>query len=161
MRAVGAAGVSIVLVAIVVDLTLLPALCALGAKRLVPRRQATGPDRGVFSRLARFVQGRPVTVIVVTLAALLALAWPAVSMKLTSSGVELLPVSAPERVFFDDLARDYPAPRISGRHRGGGGTRRDDAAVGLGLRGDAAGRRTRHRPRPHAAAQRGLGQRLG
>jgi RND superfamily putative drug exporter len=109
MRAVGAAGVSIVLVAIVVDLTLIPALCALGAKRLVPRRQETGPDRGVFSRLARFVQARPITVMVVTLAALLALAWPALSMKLTSSGVELLPVSAPERVFFDDLARDYPA----------------------------------------------------
>ena len=52
MRAIGAAGVSIVLVAIVVDLTLIPALCTLGAKRLVPRRRETGPDRGVFSRLA-------------------------------------------------------------------------------------------------------------
>ena len=109
VRAIGAAGVSVVLVALVVDLTLLPALCALGAKRLVPRRRETGPDRGVFSALARFVQARPVSVIVVTLAALLALAWPATSMRLTSSGVELLPTSAPQRVFFEQLDADYPA----------------------------------------------------
>ena len=109
VRAIGAAGVSVVLVALVVDLTLLPALCALGAKRLVPRRRETGPDRGVFSALARFVQARPVVVIIVTLAALLVLAWPATSMKLTSSGVELLPASAPQRVFFERLDADYPA----------------------------------------------------
>ena len=109
MRAIGAAGVSIVLVAIVVDLTLLPALCALGAKWLVPRRRETGPDHGVFSQLARFVQARPIAVIVVTLAVLLALAWPALSMKLTSSGTQMLPVGAPQRVFFEDLDRNYPA----------------------------------------------------
>ncbi|MEP6650281.1 MAG: MMPL family transporter [Lapillicoccus sp.] len=109
MRAVGAAGVSIVLVALVVDLTLIPALCAIGAKRLVPRRREAGPDRGVFSRLARVVQARPIVIIVVTLAGLVALAWPATSMKLTSSGVELLPVGAPQRVFFETLERGYPA----------------------------------------------------
>ncbi len=111
MRAIGAAGVSIVLVAIVVDLTLIPALCTLGAKRLVPRRRETGPDRGVFSRLARMVQARPIIVIVVTLAALLALAWPALSMRLTSSGADMLPVESSQRVFFDHLDRDYPALR--------------------------------------------------
>ena len=109
MRAIGAAGVSIVLVAIVVDLTLIPALCTLGARRLVPRRQESGPDHGVFSQLAKFVQARPFAVIVVTLAALLALAWPALSMKLTSSGREMLPVSSAQRVFFENLDRDYPA----------------------------------------------------
>jgi RND superfamily putative drug exporter len=113
VRAVGAAGVSIVLVALVVDLTLIPALCALGARRLVPRRAAPGTDRGLFSRLARFVQARPVAIIVVTLAALVALAWPAASMKLTSSGVELLPTSAPQRVFFERLDADYPALRAA------------------------------------------------
>jgi RND superfamily putative drug exporter len=30
-------------------------------------------------------------------------------MRLTSSGTELLPVDAPQRVFFEQLARDYPA----------------------------------------------------
>jgi RND superfamily putative drug exporter len=111
MRAIGAAGVSIVLVAIVVDLTLIPALCALGSKRLVPRHREAGPDKGVFSRLAKIVQARPIVVIVVTLAALIALALPALSMKLTSSGVQMLPVAAPQRVFFETLDRDYPALR--------------------------------------------------
>lgn len=108
MRAIGAAGVSVVLVALVVDLTLIPALCAVGANRLLPRGAEHSPDDGLFSRLARFVQARPVTVIVLTLAALVALAWPATSMRLVSSGQQLLPRSAPQRVFFDRLASDYP-----------------------------------------------------
>jgi RND superfamily putative drug exporter len=108
MRAIGAAGVSVVLVALVVDLTLLPALCAIGARRLLARGTERSSDHGLFSGLARFVQARPVTIIVVTLAALVALAWPATSMRLVSSGQEMLPRSAPERVFFDRLTTDYP-----------------------------------------------------
>ncbi len=110
MRAVGAAGVSIVLVAIVVDLTLIPALCALGAKRLVPRRRETGPDHGMFSQLAKFVQARPdhhhrrhpgrargARVARPGHEADVVRAWSCCRS------------SAPERVFFDDLGRDYPA----------------------------------------------------
>ncbi|MEO8828733.1 MMPL family transporter [Lapillicoccus sp.] len=108
-RAIGAAGVAIVLVAVLVDLTLLPALCALGARRLLSKGTERAPDTGVFSQLARFVQRRPIPVIVASLIVLLALAVPAVGIKLTSSGPELLPVSSPERVFFTDLAADYPA----------------------------------------------------
>ena len=37
------------------------------------------------------------------------LALPTLSMKLTSSGTELLPKDAPQRVFFEQLDRDYPA----------------------------------------------------
>jgi RND superfamily putative drug exporter len=116
MRAIGAAGVSVVLVALVVDLTLIPALCAVGARRLLARGTERSADSGVFSRLARFVQARPITIIVVTMAALVALAWPALSMRLVSSAQEMLPRSAPERVFFDRLARDYPqlsAPSVT------------------------------------------------
>jgi len=116
MRAIGAAGVSVVLVALVVDLTLIPALCAVGARRLLARGTERSSDSGVFSRLARFVQARPITIIVVTMAALVALAWPALSMRLVSSAQEMLPRSAPERVFFDRLARDYPqlsAPSVT------------------------------------------------
>ena len=40
---------------------------------------------------------------------LVTLALPTLSMRLTSSGTELLPVDAPQRVFFEQLARDYPA----------------------------------------------------
>ncbi len=113
MRAIGSAGVSVVLVALVVDLTLLPALCALGARRLAGHRrgvEASG-DTGVFSRLAHGVQRRPLVVTVVTVAVLVALAWPALSMKLTGSTTELLPVKNSERVFFEDLDRGYPAFR--------------------------------------------------
>ncbi|MEO3938711.1 MMPL family transporter [Dermatophilaceae bacterium Soc4.6] len=113
MRAIGSAGVSVVLVALVVDLTLLPALCALGARRLAGRRrgvEASG-DTGVFSRLAHGVQRRPVIVSVASVAVLLALAAPALSMRLTGSTTQLLPVGNPARVFFDDLDRGYPAFR--------------------------------------------------
>ena len=109
MRAIGAAGVSVVLVALVVDLTLVPALCALGTRRLLARGAEHTADEGAFSRLAHGVQRRPVTVVLMTLAVLVALAWPALGMRLTSSGQQLLPKDSPQRVFFDDLARDYPA----------------------------------------------------
>ena len=53
VRAIGAAGVSVVVVALVVALTLVPALCSAGAKRLGRRRGVEeAPDEGVFSRLA-------------------------------------------------------------------------------------------------------------
>lgn len=112
MRAIGAAGVSVVLVAVLVDLTLLPALCALGARRLARSPRARAPethDQGAFSRLARAVQGRPWTVIAGTVAVLVALSLPVFGMRLTSSGERMLPVSAPQRVFFETLDRDYPA----------------------------------------------------
>ena len=154
MRAIGAAGVSIVLVAIVVDLTLIPALCTLGARRLVPRRQESGPDHGLFSQLARFVQARPIAVIVVTLAALLALAWPALSMKLTSSGREMLPGQLRPAGLLREPRPRLPRLPVPRRHRGGPGAAGDDAAVGDHIGGHAARRRARHRPVAHPGAQR-------
>ncbi|GAA2147414.1 RND superfamily putative drug exporter [Humibacillus xanthopallidus] len=109
MRAIGVAGVSVVLVAMVVAVTLVPALCVLGAKRLARKAVAPTSDTGVFSRLAVGVQRRPVAVIIAVVSVLVILALPTLSMRLTSSGTELLPVDAPQRVFFEQLARDYPA----------------------------------------------------
>jgi RND superfamily putative drug exporter len=109
VRAIGLAGVSVVLVAMVVAVTLVPALAVLGARRLARKARDLSTDEGTFSRIARVVQRRPVTVIVAVTVVLLTLAAPTLSMKLTSSGVELLPRSAPQRVFFEDLARHYPA----------------------------------------------------
>ncbi len=75
MRALGAAGVSVVVVALLTALTLVPALLALAGRRLLrPSALATvpvvgplirrfgdvPPEEGVFSRLARWVQRRPV-----------------------------------------------------------------------------------------------------
>jgi putative drug exporter of the RND superfamily len=108
MKAVGAAGLSVVLVAMVVALTLVPALCVVGARRLLRRGTEMAPETGVFSRLARSVQRRPLPIIAVVLAALVALALPALSLRLTSSGEQLLPRSAPQRQFFEGLAADYP-----------------------------------------------------
>jgi putative drug exporter of the RND superfamily len=109
MRAIGAAGVSVVLVALLVALTMVPALCALGARRLGRRRGAeAAPDHGVFSRLATVVQARPGVTTVVTMAVLLLLAVPALGLRLTSSGVELLPAGAEQREFFERLDEDFP-----------------------------------------------------
>ncbi|GAA6526638.1 MMPL family transporter [Intrasporangium sp. DVR] len=109
MRAIGLAGVSVVLVAMVVAVTLVPALAVLGARRLSRRATRVVEDTGLFSRLARAVQRRPAAVIVGSLVVLTGLALPTLDMRLTASGTELLPVSAPQRVFFDTLRRDYPA----------------------------------------------------
>jgi RND superfamily putative drug exporter len=109
MRAIGVAGVSVVLVAMVVAITLVPALCVLGAKRLARKAAAPTSDTGIFSQLAVGVQRRPVAVIIAVVIVLVTLALPTLSMRLTSSGTELLPVDAQQRVFFEQLARDYPA----------------------------------------------------
>ena len=108
MRAIGAAALSVVLIAILVAVTLIPALAALGARRLLKKGTEQAPERGVFSTLAEWVHDRPVPIIVGVLALLVFLALPALDMRLTSSGSELLPRSAPMRVFFEDLAEHYP-----------------------------------------------------
>ena len=109
MKAIGAAGVSVVLVAVLVALTLVPALCTVSARRLMGKGSEAAPDEGVFSRLARRVQRRPWAVVATVVALLLAAAVPALDLRTTSSGTELLPAGNTQRVFFADLARDYPA----------------------------------------------------
>ena len=111
MRAIGAAGVSVVLVAMVVALTLVPALCALGAKRLVRRRRETAPDRGVFSRLARMVQARPIIVSSSPGRAPGASRGRPCRCGSPRPGPSCCPDESSQRVFFDDLDRDYPALR--------------------------------------------------
>mgnify|MGYP001765710764 CR=1 FL=1 len=110
MRAIGAAGVSVVAMALVVALTLVPALCALGARRLGRRKGAeAAPEEGVFSRLATLVQHRPALTTLVSVAVLVLLALPALNLRLIASGVELLPTGAEQRVFFEALEEDFPA----------------------------------------------------
>lgn len=109
MRAVGAAGVSVVLIAMVAGLTLMPAVCSISAHRLLARGTETAPDEGVFSRLARRVRRMPWVVLVASSALLVALALPTLSLRMTSSGHQLMPVGSSQRDFFDRLATDYPA----------------------------------------------------
>ena len=108
LKAIGSAGLSVVLVAMLVALTLVPALCVLGARRLLRRGTEQAPEEGVFSRLATRVFRRPVLVILAVLVVLGTLAAPAFQLKLTSSGKELLPVSTPQRQFFTQLEQRYP-----------------------------------------------------
>lgn len=108
MRAAGAAGVSVVVLCLAVATTLVPALCALWARRLLSRGTETAGDVGVFSRLARRVQRAPLAVIALVLTALVLMALPVTRMEVTSSGTALLPVGSDQRSFFEELAEDYP-----------------------------------------------------
>lgn len=109
MRAIGAAGASVVAVALLAALTLVPALCAVGARHLMRRGRDLSDDHGAFGALARGVQRAPALVVIATLAVLVIIATPVLGMRTTSSGTELLPPGSSQRVFFEDLARDYPA----------------------------------------------------
>ncbi len=108
VRAVSLAGVSVVVVALAVALSLVPALCVLGARRLLRRGTEVGADTGVFSRLAEAVHRVPWLVIGAVSALLVVLAAPVSGMLLTASGAELLPKGTPERTFFEDFGEGYP-----------------------------------------------------
>lgn len=124
LRAVGAAGLSVVVVALLVALTLVPALLAAGGDRLLrpgTLRRVPGlgrlsaafgdvaPTTGVFSALARRTQRRPALVAGAVTAVLVALSVPALDMVLRSSGTELLPAGNEQRELFDTLGTDFPA----------------------------------------------------
>lgn len=108
MQAAGAAGVSVVVLCLLVAVTLVPALCSLSARRLLAGRTQRTSDTGVFASLARTVQRAPWAVVLLVLAALVAMAVPATRMEVTSSGVELLPTDSEQRGFFEDLDENYP-----------------------------------------------------
>ena len=107
MRAIGAAGVSIVLIAMLAGLSLVPALCAISARRLLGKGTETAPEVGVFSRLARSVRRIPWVVITLSTLLLVALALPTLSMRLTTTGAKLMPIGSPQRDFFDRFDTDY------------------------------------------------------
>ncbi len=124
LRSMGLAAASVVVVALLVALTLVPALLALGGARLTRPGLATKvpglrvlaramgdvtPEAGAFSRLARAVQRRPWAVIVGVVALLGALALPATGISLRADDVELLPADNTSRVFFTDLEERFPA----------------------------------------------------
>ncbi|GAA4353995.1 MMPL family transporter [Angustibacter luteus] len=124
LRALGAAGVSVVVVALLVALTFVPALLSLAGPRLVrpgllsrvpllrgllARFGDVAPAEGVFSRLARRVQRHPWPIALGVTALLVLLAVPAFGLHLRSSGTELMPVGSSQRDGFDRIAERYPA----------------------------------------------------
>ncbi len=124
LRSMGLGAAAVVVLALAVALTLVPALLVVGGARLTRPGIATkvpglrilaralgdvAPPEGVFSRLTRRVQRRPWVTVAATVLVLLTLAAPASQLMLRADGVELLPVGNPSRVFFTDLTVRYPA----------------------------------------------------
>lgn len=123
LRAFGAAGVAVILVAVATALTLVPALLRLAGRRLlrrglvgrVPGLRAvlarTGDvasEEGVFSRLAAWVQRRPWRVLGGSLLVLGVLAIPLAHLELRNSTIELLPQGSDQRTYVETIAEDYP-----------------------------------------------------
>ncbi|MFC4053869.1 MMPL family transporter [Actinomadura syzygii] len=105
----GAAGA--VVVAVLVALTLVPALLGFLPNSVLARRarkgRAAGRGEGLGARWARFVVRRPVPVLLVAVAALGALAAPALNMRLGMPGDEAKPTSTSERRAYDALAKGF------------------------------------------------------
>lgn len=123
LRAIGAAGVAIVLIAVATALTLVPAVLVLVGRRIerpsvvarVPALRAVlartadvETDDGVFHRWATRVQRRPWWTLAGCLLVLVTLALPVGSLHLRSSGIELLPEGHPQRDFVTVLQEEYP-----------------------------------------------------
>ncbi len=124
LRSLGAAGVSVVVIALATALTLVPALLVLlggrlqrpsvlarvpGVHRLVTRLGDVAPEDGAFSRLAHGVHRRPWLVILGVVAVLGVLASPVLDLELRNSGTDLLPKSSDQREFIAVLGESYPA----------------------------------------------------
>ena len=124
IRAVGLAALSVVLVALLVAVTLVPALLTLmtrwvSRRGLLARVPLLGriahvfgdapPADGFFSRLAGRVQRRPWLVAGAVTTLLVVLALPSLRMVLVSSGIELLPAGSEQRVTVETIRRDVPA----------------------------------------------------
>ncbi len=123
MRALGAAGVSVVVVALLTAVTLVPALLALCGRRLlrpsalarvpvigplVRRLGDVPPDEGVFSRLARWVQRRPVAVMLAALGVLLLLGSPLLHASVRDDTANYIPRDSPQLEFLEALDERYP-----------------------------------------------------
>jgi putative drug exporter of the RND superfamily len=101
LTALGAAGVSIALVAMLVSLTFTAALIGLGRRWIRPSKRAArriatygdAAESGFFARLARLVQRRPLVTAILTGTALLAAGAPLLSTSMHLDDVNSLPRS--------------------------------------------------------------------
>jgi putative drug exporter of the RND superfamily len=106
-RALGAAGVTVVLVALAVGLTLVPALLATFHRRIkVPTGRVS--DDGFFARLARATQRRAALVTIGLAAVLLAAGAPFLGVHFQNGGADLLPTNFEARRFADAVALHFP-----------------------------------------------------
>ncbi len=124
LSALGAAGVSIALVAMLVALTFTAALLGFARRWIRPSKRAArrvarygdAAEVGFFSRLARAVQRRPLTVAVATGVALLAAGFPLLNTKLHLHDLSSLPRSLESVQVVDALSERFgqaPAPAVT------------------------------------------------
>ncbi|WP_329343165.1 MMPL family transporter [Streptomyces sp. NBC_00663] len=103
-----------VVVAVLVALTLVPALLGLWPNAVLSRAarkrgRLNRPTDNAGSRWARFVLRRPVTVLVASVVGLGVLALPAAQLEMGMPGAESKPVSSTERRAYDALAEGFGA----------------------------------------------------
>jgi RND superfamily putative drug exporter len=108
LRSLGVAGASVVAIDMVAALTLLPALLTLLARRIKPARSWEAGSGRRFAVVATAVQRRPYLVLIATLAAMSALALPALGLRLSVSDPRSLPTSTQTRMLYDDLRVQFP-----------------------------------------------------
>ncbi len=106
LRSMGLAGSAVVLADMAAALTLLPALLAKFGRRISPSRERSGD--GVFARVARAVQKRPVLTLVTTAAALVTLAVPVADMHISQGDPRMLPTSTDTRELWTQLGTHFP-----------------------------------------------------
>ncbi|BCB87526.1 MMPL family transporter [Phytohabitans suffuscus] len=107
LRSMGLAGMAVVLVDMLAALTLLPALLVLLGRRIKPAK-AQRTDGGFFARVARGVQRRPLATMLVTAAALVFVALPALNLRLGLGDPRMLPTDSGTRQLYDALAVHFP-----------------------------------------------------
>ena len=114
LYSMGVGGVVVTLVSAVVALTVLPALLAVLGRRIerlswfsLERAVAQRDRRGGWYRLSRWVMRRPVAVVVVTGALMLALGSPFLRIAFTSVDAGVLPTSASARQVDDALRSGF------------------------------------------------------
>ncbi|MFD5989722.1 MMPL family transporter [Streptomyces cyaneofuscatus] len=109
----GLAAAGAVVIAVLVALTLVPALLGFWPNAVLVRqarrsgRIAQAPENNLGTRWARFAQRRPVPVLLLGVACLGALAVPVGSLQLGMPGDESMPVSTTERRAYDALAEGF------------------------------------------------------
>jgi RND superfamily putative drug exporter len=127
LTVMGLGAAATVLVAVLVALTLLPALFGFAGGRLAPRpgsrterreRATAGPDHGVADRpagerWARLVTRRPLVTVVLTLAGLLLLAIPAPQLQLALPDNSSAGEETTQRQAYD-LVSEYFGPGVNG-----------------------------------------------
>ncbi|GAA1836160.1 MMPL family transporter [Luedemannella flava] len=118
LTVMGLAAAGTVAVAVLVAITLLPALLAFVGRRILPRRQRDTVEveqrEGFGFRWARLVIKLRVPVILVGIAGLGALAIPAADMRLALPGASALPVGTPARDAADLITEGF-GPGFNGR----------------------------------------------